>query len=110
MDEADMVIDLCTPPSDALCQVPGWEGPVGPGSTLAAVVIVNTVKVRVAELLSQQGITLPVISRACAVGGERSRALFERAYREHARRIARAIDLGANDEAVGGLPLSEPRA
>ncbi|MDF2735447.1 MAG: hypothetical protein K0S97_2070, partial [Chloroflexota bacterium] len=31
------------------------------------------------------------ITRASVVGAERSRSLFERAYEEHARRIARAI-------------------
>jgi hypothetical protein len=35
----------------------------------------------------------PVISRASAVGAQRSRELFEQAYREHARRLAHAIDL-----------------
>ena len=33
----------------------------------------------------------PVITRASVVGAERSRTLFDAAYREHARRIARAI-------------------
>jgi uncharacterized protein (UPF0212 family) len=32
-----------------------------------------------------------VITRTSVVGAERSRILFEEAYREHARRIARAI-------------------
>ena len=34
----------------------------------------------------------PVITRASEVGAERSRELFEGAYDEHARRIARTID------------------
>ena len=91
-DEADLVIDLCTPSADALCAVHGWEAPVGPGSTFAAVAIVNALKVRVAELLSERGMVLPVISRSSVVGAERSQELFDQAYREHARRIARAID------------------
>jgi uncharacterized protein (UPF0212 family) len=33
----------------------------------------------------------PVITRASVVGAERSRTLFDEAYREHARRIAGAI-------------------
>jgi hypothetical protein len=32
-----------------------------------------------------------VITRASVVGAERSRSLFENAYREHARRVARAL-------------------
>jgi len=92
LDEADVVIDLCTPEADAMSTVDGLETPVGPGSTLAAVAIVNSIKVRVAELLMQRGDMPPVITRASVVGAERSRELFDQAYREHARRIARAID------------------
>ena len=92
LDEADLVIDLCTPHADALCEIPGLETPVGPGSTITAVAIVNSIKVRVAELLVERGVMLPVITRASVVGAERSRALFDEAYREHARRIAGAID------------------
>jgi uncharacterized phosphosugar-binding protein len=92
LDEADLVIDLCTPHADALCTVEGLDTPVGPGSTVTAVAIVNAIKVRVAELLSERGAMPPVITRSSVVGEERSRDLFDRAYREHARRIARAID------------------
>jgi len=92
LDEADLVIDLCTPPADALSDIDGLDTPVGPGSTLAAVAIVNAIKVRVAELLVERGAMPPVITRGSVVGAERSRTLFDQAYREHARRIARAID------------------
>jgi uncharacterized phosphosugar-binding protein len=92
LDEADLVIDLCTPPGDAMVHVDGLDTPVGPGSTVANVAIVNSIKVRVAQLLTERGAMPPVITRASEVGEERSRALFEGAYDEHARRIARAID------------------
>jgi uncharacterized phosphosugar-binding protein len=91
LDEADLVIDLCTPPADALISIDGLESPVGPGSTITAVAIVNSLKVRIAELLVERGAMPPVITRASVVGPERSRALFDEAYREHARRLARAI-------------------
>ena len=91
LDEADQVIDLCTPHADALVTVRGLDTPVGPGSTISAVAIVNSIKVRVAELLVARGAMPPVLTRASVVGAERSAALFEDAYREHARRAARAI-------------------
>jgi uncharacterized phosphosugar-binding protein len=94
LDEADLVIDLCTPAADALSIIDGLETPVGPGSTIAAVAIVNAIKVRVAELLTKGGHLPPVLTRASVVGAERSRVLFEEAYQEHARRIARAIVKG----------------
>jgi uncharacterized phosphosugar-binding protein len=91
LDEADLVIDLCTPSADALIEIDGLDEPVGPGSTVAAVAIVNSVKVRTAQLLVERGAMPAVITRASVVGADRSRQLFDDAYREHARRIARAI-------------------
>jgi uncharacterized phosphosugar-binding protein len=98
LDEADLVIDLCTPEADAMVLVPGLDTPVGPGSTLAYVAIVNSLKVRIAQLLTERGMKPPVITRASVVGAERSRALFESAYREHARRVARTIVREPDDE------------
>ena len=91
LDEADLVIDLCTPVADALSSVENLATPVGPGSTIAAVAIVNSIKVRVAELLTARGQMPPVITRAAVVGQEQSSGLFEEAYKEHARRLARVI-------------------
>src|SRR5688572_19050341 len=91
LDEADLVIDLCTPAADALVSIDGLEEPVGPGSTIAAVAIANCIKVRTAQLLVEQGAMPPVITRASVVGADRSRDLFDEAYREHAQRISRAI-------------------
>jgi len=90
-DEADLVIDLCTPHADALVAIDGVDTPVGPGTTLAAVAVVNSIKVRTAQLLAERGALPPTITRASVIGAERSRALFDAAYQEHARRIARAL-------------------
>ncbi|HSS35225.1 MAG TPA: SIS domain-containing protein [Patescibacteria group bacterium] len=91
LDEADLVIDLCTPHADALVAIDGLDTPVGPGSTIAAVAIVNSIKVRTAQLLVERGALPPVLSRASVVGSARSQQLFDDAYREHARRIARVM-------------------
>jgi uncharacterized phosphosugar-binding protein len=92
LDEADVVIDLCTPAGDALSHLEGLaETPVGPGSTLAAVAVADAIKVRTAELLLAMGKMPPVITSATEVGRERSEELFEAAYREHARRAARTL-------------------
>jgi uncharacterized phosphosugar-binding protein len=91
LDEADLVIDLGTPHADALCTIDGLDTPVGPGSTIAAVAIVNCIKVRTAHLLAERGALTPVLTRASVIGAERSRASFDDAYREHARRMARVL-------------------
>jgi uncharacterized phosphosugar-binding protein len=94
LDEADLVIDLCTPHADAMVTIEGLDTPIGPGSTVAAVAIVNSIKVRTAQLLTERGAAPTVITRASVVGADRSRQLFDEAYRQHARRIARAIARG----------------
>ncbi|TMC54364.1 MAG: sugar isomerase domain-containing protein [Chloroflexi bacterium] len=92
MDEADIVIDLCTPAGDALCRLEGLaETPVGPGSTLAAIAVADAIKVRTAELLLAGGKLPPVITSVAEVGRKRSDELFEAAYREHARRAAHSL-------------------
>lgn len=101
LDAADLVIDLCSPHADALVDIDGLETPIGPGSTIAAVTIVNCIKVRTAQLLVERGAMLPAITRASVVGAERSRQLFDDAYREHARRVARAIIRDAGDARPG---------
>jgi uncharacterized phosphosugar-binding protein len=90
-DHADVLIDLCTPAGDALCDVDGLDVPIGPGSTLAAVAIVNEIKLRVAQLLTSDGRLPPVLTSAALVGTEKSDRLFEAAYAEHAHRAAAVL-------------------
>jgi uncharacterized phosphosugar-binding protein len=91
LDHADVVLDLCTPAADALTTLEGVRTPVGPGSTLAAVALVNAVKVRTAELLAERGSLPPVITSPAVVGSDESRRLFDAAYEEHARRVTRVL-------------------
>ena len=88
LDHADVVVDLCTPPGDALVSLDGVETPVAPGSTLAAVAIANEIKARTAVLLAARGALPPVLTSAALVGEERSSSLFDAAYAEYARRLA----------------------
>jgi uncharacterized phosphosugar-binding protein len=105
LDVVDLVLDVCTPEADAMVTVGTLDTPVGPGSTIGSIAIVNAIKVRTAELLVELGTMPPVITRPSVVGGERSKVLFDAAYREHARRLARAID-----QQGGGTPTDEPFA
>src|SRR5260370_27395354 len=58
LDEAAIVIDLCTPASDALIRLDGRpETPLGPGSTVASVAIADSIKVRTAEPVVGRGQT-----------------------------------------------------
>jgi uncharacterized phosphosugar-binding protein len=89
--QADIVIDLCTPVGDAMVTLDGLVTPVGPGSTLAYAAIVNEIKVQTAELLIGNDVMPPVITSPAVIGEFESERLFEAAYAEHARRVARAL-------------------
>jgi uncharacterized phosphosugar-binding protein len=93
-DHADVVIDLCTPAADALVSIEGLDSPVGPGSSVAAVAVVNEIKVQTAQRLVARGLMPPVLTSASVVGRERSAELFDAAYAEHARRAAAALATG----------------
>jgi len=88
IDHADLVIDLCTPIGDALIDIPGLETRVGPGSSVTAIAIVNEIKVQTADLLVRSGYLPLVLTSSSVVGSEKSKALFDSAYAEHARRIS----------------------
>lgn len=94
LDHADVVIDLGTPPGDALVRIPGLDTPVGPGSTLANATVVNELKVRVARLLLEQGISPAVLTSASLVGAKESARLFDDAYSDYAARLARVLRTG----------------
>lgn len=102
LDHADVVLDVCTPPGDALVELDRVETPVGPGSTIAAVALVNAVKVCTAELLLDRDALPPVLTSAALVGADESRRLFDEAYAEHARRASRALRTSS------GSPGAEP--
>jgi uncharacterized phosphosugar-binding protein len=87
-DNADLVIDLMVPLGDALVEIPGMQTPVGPGSTMTAIAIVNEIKVQVAEKLFAGGYTPQVLTSSAVVGEVESKRLFDAAYAEHARRLS----------------------
>ncbi|HEV7639721.1 MAG TPA: SIS domain-containing protein [Gaiellaceae bacterium] len=91
LDNADIVLDLGTPAADALVAIDGLDTPVSPGSTIAAVALVNEIKAQTAELLVARGAMPPVLTSAAVVGKEESARLFDAAYSEHARRYARSL-------------------
>lgn len=91
LDHGDVVIDLGTPPGDALVALDGLDTRVGPGSTFVFAAVANEIKVETAARLVDAEAMPPVISSVSQVGEERSTALFDAAYAEHAARLARVI-------------------
>ena len=91
-DFADLTLDTGAPPGDAMVTVEGLDTPVSPGSTIGGCLLINSIKAEVARLLTAAGHPPTVLSGAAVVGPERARALFEAAYDEHARRLAKLYE------------------
>ncbi len=91
-DFADIIIDTAAPAGDSMIYVDGLETPVAPGSTLGGVLIINSIKARLAEILTQAGHPPKVLTAGCVVGTEKATELFEAAYDEHAHRMARLYE------------------
>jgi uncharacterized phosphosugar-binding protein len=88
-DFADLVLDTGAPVGDATVKIEGLPTPVAPGSTVGGCLLVNCLKAEVAQRLTQAGAPPKVLTAAALMGGEKSAALFEAAYDEHARRLAK---------------------
>jgi uncharacterized phosphosugar-binding protein len=91
-DFADLVLDTGAPVGDAMVTVPGLDTPVSPGSTVGGCLLVNSIKAEVAARLTDAGQPPRVLTAAARVGAQRATDLFEAAYDEHARRLAKLYE------------------
>ncbi|MEO8427895.1 MAG: SIS domain-containing protein [Verrucomicrobiota bacterium] len=99
-DFADLVLDTGAPVGDAMVRIDGLENPVAPGSTVGGCLLVNSIKAEVAARLTRAGKPPRVLTAGAVIGPESAAALFESAYDEHARRLAKLYQtLGVKDEA-----------
>ncbi len=91
-DFAELTLDTGAPIGDAMVRVPGLDTPVAPGSTVGGCLLVNSIKAEVATRLTAAGQPPKVLTAGAIVGAERATALFESAYDEHARRLAKLYE------------------
>jgi uncharacterized phosphosugar-binding protein len=89
-DVADLIIDTCVPAGDAMIRVPGLADPVGPGSSIGGVAIVNAVKCLVAERLVRASQPPLVLSSGYVIGEENVAQRFEECYDDYRARVRRA--------------------
>jgi len=95
-DFADLVLDTGAPVGDAMVKIDGLETPVAPGSTVGGCLLVNSIKAEIAARLTRAGHPPKVLTAGALVGREKATELFEAAYDEHARRLAKLYaNLGA---------------
>lgn len=84
---ADVVIDNCTPPGDAVVDVEGLKYRVSPTSTVGAVTVVNALKARTAELMVAKGVEPVVLTSPHFVERqEEAKEQLQRVYAETKRR------------------------
>lgn len=88
-DCADLVLDTGAPVGDAMVAIEGLDTPVAPGSTVGGCLVVNALKAEVADRLTRAGQPPKVLTASVVAGAARATELFEAAYDEHARRLAR---------------------
>jgi uncharacterized phosphosugar-binding protein len=91
LDHADIVIDLGIVPGDSIVEIEGADARVGPGSTIANVAVVNSIKVATASMLHDRESLPPVLTGPQLVGADESRLVFDAAYTDYADRLARAL-------------------
>lgn len=84
---ADVVIDNCAPPEDAVVRIEGWKAPVAATSTVGVVVVTMALVAELAAKLAGAGIELPtfVSPNDPAFPESHNSDVFE-AYREATRR------------------------
>jgi uncharacterized phosphosugar-binding protein len=78
-DLADVLIDNCIPPEDALVEIPGLGYKVGPGSTIAGIVIMQVLVTEVARELVSQGFEFKafVSPNVTSVPKQHNQSVFE---------------------------------
>jgi uncharacterized phosphosugar-binding protein len=91
-DFADLVLDTGAPAGDAMVKIDGLESSVSPGSTVGGCLLVNSIKAEVAARLTLAGKPPTVLTAAAVVGTDQATQLFETAYDEHARRLAKLYE------------------
>ena len=91
-DFADVVLDTGAPVGDAMVHIDRLETPVAPGSTVGGCMLVNCIKAEVAARLTKAGAPPKVLTAGAIVGKARATELFESAYDEHARRLAKLYE------------------
>ena len=95
---ADIVIDNCTPPGDALLTIDGLEDPIGPGSTIGGAAVTNAIKCSVAEKLTHLGRPPLVLTSGVIIGEAASRQRFDDVYDDYRQRVQRVYGRCSNND------------
>lgn len=97
-DYADLMLDTGAPVGDAMTTIENLDTPVAPGSTVGGCMVINSIKAEIAKRLTEAGNPPDVLTAGAIVGTQRATELFETAYDNHARAMARLnLNLGTQE-------------
>ena len=72
-----------------MIHIEGLPTPVSPGSSLGGILLINSIKAKIASILTKAGHPPTVLTAANIVGEKMATELFEKAYDEHAIRLSK---------------------
>ncbi|MFC5406237.1 sugar isomerase domain-containing protein [Cohnella soli] len=81
-ESADLVIDNCAPPLDAMIQVPDMDAAICPASGISSAAIMWAVEAKTVQILSQRGITPTVLKSINNPGSDKFNDTQMRRYEE----------------------------
>jgi uncharacterized phosphosugar-binding protein len=88
-DVSDLILDTGSPVGDSMIKIEGLATPVAPGSSLGGILLINCIKAKLASILTKAGHPPTVLTASNVVGDQEATRLFEKAYDEHAIRMAK---------------------
>jgi uncharacterized phosphosugar-binding protein len=88
-DVSDLILDTGAPQGDSMIHIEGLPTPVSPGSSLGGILLINSIKAKIASILTKAGHPPTVLTAANIVGEKKATELFEKAYDEHAIRLSK---------------------
>ncbi len=88
IDVADVVIDNQCPPGDCVLELEGMEWRTGPTSTVTGGMLVNMLRVEVAERLLQRGVKPEVLPSHQFIGNTSAEEQLDRFYDAYRRSLA----------------------
>jgi uncharacterized phosphosugar-binding protein len=88
IDVAEVVIDNGCPPGDCVVELDGLDWRTGPTSTVTGGMIINMLRVRVAELLLERGVKPVLLPSHQFVGNTDAAQQLERFYEAYRRSLA----------------------
>jgi uncharacterized phosphosugar-binding protein len=88
IDVSDIILDNQCPPGDCISELEGMEWRTGPTSTITGAMLINMLRIEVAERMLQRGIKPEVLPSHQFVGNTRADEQLDRFYDSYRRSLA----------------------